>query len=213
MAQYVALMALRYCRDLPLLEQQHADARWKRHAPRLEDAHAVGIMGYGATPRRRSTCCSASAFPSPSGRARRARRDDRDLRGAEGFAPFLARTRVLVCALPLTGETRGILDARAFAALPPGAYVINVSRGAVMRESDLFAAVESGHLSGAALDVFETEPLPAASPLWRHPKILCTPHIAAVPRAEVAAAQFLDNLRRSRAGLPLVNVVDRRRGY
>ena len=97
--------------------------------------------------------------------------------------------------------------------MPRGAYVINVSRGAVMREPDLLAAVDAGHLAGAALDVFGTEPLPAASPLWRHPKILCTPHIAAVPRAEVVAAQFLDNLRRARAGLPLVNVVDRRRGY
>ena len=82
-----------------------------------------------------------------------------------------------------------------------------------MRESDLVAAIDDGHLSGAALDVFETEPLPADSPLWRHPKILCTPHVAAEPRPEVAAAQFLENLRRARAGQALANVVDRVRGY
>ena len=97
--------------------------------------------------------------------------------------------------------------------MPQGAFVINVSRGAVLREDDLVAAVDGGHLSGAALDVFETEPLPAASPLWRHPKILCTPHIAAMPRPEVAARQFLDNLRRARAGMALLNVIDRNRGY
>ena len=103
--------------------------------------------------------------------------------------------------------------AGAFAALPRGAYVINVSRGAVLREDDLAAAVDAGHVAGAALDVFATEPLPATSPLWRHPRILCTPHIAAPPRADVAARQFLENLRRARAGEPLANRVDRERGY
>jgi phosphoglycerate dehydrogenase-like enzyme len=83
----------------------------------------------------------------------------------------------------------------------------------VLREDDLLAAVNSGHLAGAALDVFEAEPLPTASPLWRHPKILCTPHIAAMPRPQVAAKHFLENLRRARAGLELLNVVDRNRGY
>ena len=88
-----------------------------------------------------------------------------------------------------------------------------MSRGRILREDDLAAAVDGGHLAGAALDVFDTEPLPATSTLWRHAKILCTPHIAAVPRADVAATQFLDNLRRARSGQRLVNVVDRDRGY
>ncbi len=129
--------------------------------------------------------------------------------GAESFAgptalaPFLARSPILVCALPLTAATSGMLGKDLFAALPRGAYVINVSRGAVLRERELLAAVDADHLAGAALDVFATEPLPAPSPLWRHPRILCTPHIAAMPRPEVAARQFLDNLRRARAGAPL----------
>jgi glyoxylate/hydroxypyruvate reductase A len=127
--------------------------------------------------------------------------------------PFLAGSAILVCALPLTPATAGLLGASAFAALPRGAFVVNVSRGAVLRESELMAAVDSGHLAGAALDVFETEPLSSASPLWRHPKILCTPHIAAMPRPDVAAKHFLENLRRARAGLELLNLVDRNRGY
>ena len=133
--------------------------------------------------------------------------------GSGELAAFLARSAILVCALPLTRSTAGLLATPAFAALPRDAFVVNVSRGAVLREADLVAAVDRGHLAGAALDVFETEPLPATSPLWRHPKILCTPHIAAMPRPEVAARQFLDNLRRARAGLALLNVVDRNRGY
>ena len=121
MAQYVALMALRYYRDLPLLEQQHADARWKRHAPRLEDAHAVGIMGYGATAAPTVDVLQRLGFPvAVWTRTPRADAPIETYVGAEGFAPFLARTRVLVCALPLTGETRGILDTRAFGALPLG---------------------------------------------------------------------------------------------
>jgi phosphoglycerate dehydrogenase-like enzyme len=115
--------------------------------------------------------------------------------------------------LPLTDETRWLIDAEAMRALPRGAYVINVSRGRVVREADLIEAIDAEHLSGATLDVFETEPLPGDSRLWRHPKILCTPHIAAEPRAEYAAAQFAANLRRARAGEPLVNLVDRTRGY
>ena len=120
---------------------------------------------------------------------------------------------MLVCTLPLTPATHGLVDSSVLAALPRGAYVINVSRGAVLREADLLAAVDAGHIAGATLDVFETEPLPVESPLWRHPKILCTPHIAATPRASVAAQQFLDNLHRARAGRPLANVVDRTLGY
>lgn len=214
MAQYVALMVLRFHRDLPRLEAQHRDARWQRFAPGPEEDCAIGVMGHGSLGAPIVGVLAGLGYPVAVWT-----RTPRRIEGAESFAaaaglvPFLARSRVLVCALPLTSATVGLLAARAFAALPRGAYVINVSRGAVLREADLVAAVDGGHLAGAALDVFETEPLPAASPLWRHAKILCTPHVAAVPRADVAARQFLDNLRRARSGQPLVNVVDRDRGY
>jgi len=214
MAQYVTLMALRFQRELPRLEAQHADARWERFLPLDENKRAVGVMGYGSIGAPIADVLTRLGFPVAVW-TRTARRVD----GAETFAgegelaPFLARSAILVCALPLTAATSGMLGADAFAALPRGAYVINVSRGAVLRERDLLAAVDGNHLAGAALDVFETEPLPATSPLWRHPRILCTPHVAAMPRPDVAARQFLDNLQRSRAGAPLQNVVDRNRGY
>lgn len=214
MAQYVALTALRHFRELPRLESQQRAARWERPPPSLESSHAVGIMGYGSIGAPVADVLSRLGFPvAVWTRTTHAAEGVTAFAGPDALAPFLARSATLVCALPLTTATRGLLDAGLLARLPRGAYVINVSRGHVLREDDLVAALDAGHLAGAALDVYETEPLPAESPLWRHPKILCTPHVAAEPRAEVAAAQFLDNLRRARAGQPLANVVDRARGY
>ena len=214
MAQYVALMVLRFARELPRLEAQHAAAEWRRVLPADEDQRAVGVMGYGSIGAPVVGILARLGYPVAVW-TRMPRRIDgaESFAGQDALAPFLARSHILVCALPLTGATAGMLDKDAFAALPRGAYVINVSRGAVLRERDLLAAVDEGQLAGAALDVFETEPLPATSPLWRHPRILCTPHISAMLRPEVAARQFLDNLHRARAGSPLVNVVDRNRGY
>jgi D-3-phosphoglycerate dehydrogenase/glyoxylate/hydroxypyruvate reductase A len=214
MAQYVALMVLRFHRDLPRLEAQHDDACWQRFTSATEDDHAIGVMGYGSIGAPIVDVLARLGFPVAVW-TRTPRRIDgaASFVGAGGLAPFLARSAILVCALPLTSATRDLLAARAFAALPRGAYVINVSRGGVLSADDLAAAVDAGHVAGAALDVFETEPLPATSALWRHPKILCTPHIAAAPRPDVAARQFLENLRRARAGEPLANVVDRDRGY
>jgi glyoxylate/hydroxypyruvate reductase A len=105
------------------------------------------------------------------------------------------------------------LAAPLFAKLPPGAYVVNASRGSILVESDLIAALEAGRLAGAALDVHVREPLPPESPIWSHDKIIVTPHIAAMPRPEVTATQLLENLQRARRGEPLNHLVDRERGY
>lgn len=214
MAQYVALMVLRWHRELPRLEAQHNDGYWKRPAPLPESQHAIGVMGHGSIGTTIADVLRRLGYPVAIWtRTPHSEPDLECFTGTAGLAPFLARTNILVCTLPLTEETRGLLSAPLFATLPRGAYVVNVARGALLAETDLLVAVDAGHLAGAALDVFATEPLPPDSPLWRHPKILCTPHIAAVPRSEIAAAQFLDNLRRAREGRPLVNVVDRTRGY
>jgi phosphoglycerate dehydrogenase-like enzyme len=214
MAQYVTLMALRFHRELPRLEALHAQGQWHRFLPVDERKHAVGIMGYGSIGAPIAEALSGLGFPLRVWtRTPRSIDSVETFAGRDGFAPFLAGSAILVCALPLTPETIGLLGASQFSALPPGAFVINVSRGAILREGDLLAAVDSGHLAGAALDVFETEPLRAASPLWRHANILCTPHIAAMPRPDAAAKHLLENLRRARAGLGLLNVVDRDRGY
>ena len=110
-------------------------------------------------------------------------------------------------------ETRGILDAATFAGLPHGAVLINVARGAHLVEADLLAALDSDHLAGATLDVFAHEPLPPDSPLWQHPKVLITPHIASYSVPAIAADGVVDNIRRALAGQPLRHAVDRARGY
>jgi glyoxylate/hydroxypyruvate reductase A len=146
-------------------------------------------------------------------------RTAKDLAGVQGFTgpeqldAFLTRTDILVCLLPLTDQTRGILNRRSLSALPKGAYLINAARGGHLVEDDLVPLLDSGHLAGATLDVFAVEPLPAAHPFWTHPKITIVPHAAALTHPGTASCIVAANIDRHRRGEPLHNVVDRARGY
>lgn len=133
--------------------------------------------------------------------------------GMDEFGDFLAKSQVLVCLLPLTPATRHILNSRNLALLPKGAYLINLARGAHVVEADLLAALDSGQLSGARLDVFTEEPLAQDHLFWSHPKIRITPHIASVTNFATAVPQILDNFRRVTAGLEPLNTVDMSKGY
>src|SRR5262249_22821055 len=150
-----------------------------------------------------------------AGGRRRARRRPgiESLQGSDGLIALARRSDILVCLLPLTRETAGILDARLFAAMPKGAAIVNAARGQHLVEADLLAALESGQLSAAGLDVFEQEPLPPEHSCWRHPKVSATPHAAAATHAPTAAAGVAENLRRLSAGRPLINLVDPSSGY
>jgi glyoxylate/hydroxypyruvate reductase A len=127
--------------------------------------------------------------------------------------PFLAQADILVCLLPLTPATEGILNRRTFARLPRGAYIINAARGDHLIEEDLLAALESDQISGACLDVFRTEPLPASHPFWNHPRVTVTPHVASLTYPKAVAPQIVENYRRVRSGQPPLYAVDVRRGY
>jgi D-3-phosphoglycerate dehydrogenase/glyoxylate/hydroxypyruvate reductase A len=133
--------------------------------------------------------------------------------GPQGLYEMLPRCDVLVCLLPLTPQTEGLVDARLLSRLPRGAYFVNVARGALVVEPDLLQAIREGRLAGAALDVQSREPLPPDDPLWDEPRILVTPHVASAPDPDTVARQLLENLGRSRAGLPLLRQVDRTSGY
>jgi glyoxylate/hydroxypyruvate reductase A len=126
---------------------------------------------------------------------------------------FLAQCDYCICVLPLTDATVDVMNAKLFAQLPKGAWVINVARGGHLVVQDLIAALDSGHLAGAVLDVFPAEPLPPESPIWRHPKITATPHVAALTDTQAALVYIGDCVARCESGRPLDNVVDLARGY
>lgn len=133
--------------------------------------------------------------------------------GADALPAFLEGCDVLICLLPLTTETRFILNASLFASLPRGASVVNAGRGGHLVAADLIAALDSLHLSAAVLDVAEPEPLPAGDPIWSHPRIWLTPHIASVSQPESGAEAVIANILRERNGEPLIGLVDPQRGY
>jgi glyoxylate/hydroxypyruvate reductase A len=133
--------------------------------------------------------------------------------GVSALDGFLGTVRVVVAALPLTPDTRGILNAARLARLPQGAYVVNVGRGALLVEQDLVAALDSGHLAGAMLDVFDVEPLPADHPYWRHPRIDVTPHVSAITLRQESLEQAADKIRAFHRGETPSGRVDRTRGY
>ncbi|SOC78800.1 glyoxylate/hydroxypyruvate reductase A [Salinimicrobium sediminis] len=133
--------------------------------------------------------------------------------GDDQLQDFLEQSNVLLCLLPLTSETENILNKRLFERLPQGAYVINVARGPHLVEEDLLEMIDSGHLSGASLDVFRKEPLPEDHPFWKHEKIRITPHIASVTNPSTVVPQILENYERIKQGKELNNVVDREKEY
>ena len=214
MTEYVLLATLRHHRQFDHFEREQRAARWSYAFPPQAADRRVGVMGLGVLGSAAPASLAATGFRSPAGAATgKALPGIDELRRQAGLAAFLARTDILVCLLPLTRDTAGILNAATFAGLPRGAYLINVARGAHLVEADLIAALDSGQLAGATLDVFREEPLPAANPLWRHPKVLITPHVASYASPLTAAEGVAANIRRARAGQPLLHQVDRARGY
>ncbi len=174
----------------------------------------VGVMGLGHMGAQAATMLRGLGFKVIGWS-----RTPKEIPGVEGFVgaeardAFLARSQVLVCLLPSTPETNGILAAPLFAKLPKGAGLVNVGRGAHQKIDDVFAALDSGQLSGAVLDVFETEPLPADSPIWTHPKAIVTPHIASLPTRRERAEHVARAIAAFERGEPLRNLFDHARGY
>lgn len=213
-AQYVALMVLRHARGLEHYREQQAARTWKRQPPPPPGSVTVGLLGLGATGQVVGRAMVELGFRVVGwSRTPRAIAGIECLHGPAAFTRCLAQSDVVVCLLPLTAQTSGILDARAFAAMRPGACVVNVARGGHVVEVDLIAALSGGHLGAAVLDVQSVEPMPPDHALWAVPGVTVTPHIAAQPSPATVVEQLLENMRRQRAGEPLLNVVDRTRGY
>ena len=201
-AQFVALMALRHARNLPLYETQQRMKQWTRQPIGALRCH-VGVLGMGAVGSAVARLLQALGF-QVTGLSRHS---------GQSLQAVLGGSDIVVCALPLTAQTTGLLDARAFAQMPRGSYLVNIARGAHVVEAHLIDAVRSGHLAGAALDVQQREPLPADDPLWDVPGITITPHIAAQSSPQTIAGQFVQGWRCLQRGESPHNLVDRSRGY
>jgi glyoxylate/hydroxypyruvate reductase A len=193
---------------------QQQRAEWREIRVQPATTRRIGVLGLGQLGRAALARLRSFGFPCAGwSRSRHAVDGVQCFAGAGELPAFLARTDILVCLLPLTDATRGMLDATLFAQLPKGASVVNAGRGAQLVANDLIDALGSGHLSAAVLDVCEPEPPPPDHSFWHHPRIWMTPHIASMTQPETAVDVVLENLRRHRAGEPLVGLVDRKRGY
>ena len=213
MTEYVVYHALRFHRAMPAYDAQQRRAEW-RLLPQVAAAERrVGILGLGVLGGAAARALAALNFDVAGWS-----RGPKDLgipsfAGAGELPALLARTDILVCLLPLTAATAGILCAANFARLPAGACVINAGRGGHLLEADLLDALDNGHLAGAALDVFANEPLPPGNPLWSHPRVAITPHAASKTLPASSARHVIDNIRRFRAGRPVGPLADFARGY
>lgn len=214
MSEYVALSVLRLHRqDLDYLAQQRAGV-WREHDQKNAAERPVGILGFGTLGRDAGRKLAALGFPV-AGWSRGAQEVPgfTTYAGASGLDALLGRSEILVCLLPLTPQTGGILNARNFARMPRGAGIVNAGRGGHLVEADLIPALDADQLSGAVLDVTNEEPLPPDHPFWRHPRIILTPHVAAETHPPTAAPIIGEAIRRFEAGQKVPNVVDLTRGY
>ncbi len=214
MAEYVLYALWRESRSFARYEADQANGRWDPLPGLRREQWPVGVLGLGKVGARVAEALAGFEYPVAGWS-----RSPRDIAGVQTYAgtdqlpAFLARTRVLVNVLPLTGETEGILNRATLSQLLPQAHLINVGRGEHQNEEDILALLQEGRLDSATLDVFRTEPLPAASGLWTHPRVHVTPHIAASTLREETITQIAGKIRQLASGEPMSGVVARERGY
>lgn len=214
MSEYVAYWVLHHHRRFGDYARLQREKRWQPLPQADARAARVGIMGLGVMGRDAAEKLKPFGF-GLAGWSRRPKTvaGVETFHGRDGLGPFLAGTRILVCLLPLTPETEGIIGKETLARLPEGAVVINAARGGHVVDEDLLAALSSGHVRAATLDVFHAEPLPADHPFWDHEKITITPHAASLTVPETAALSVAANIRRMEKGEPPEPVVDPALGY
>jgi glyoxylate/hydroxypyruvate reductase A len=211
MAETVTAFVLDWHRHFYLYRRWQREGIWKRRRQYLASDRTVGILGLGELGRTAANRLAALGF-NVAGFARTPKSLP-GVRCSTDLGEVLAASDAVVCLLPLTPATRGILDSAALARIRKGGCVINLARGAHVVLPDLLAALDSGHLAHAYLDVFETEPLPADSPLWTHPQVTVTPHIAALTEPRTAVSRIAENVNRVRRGELPPNLVDFALGY
>ncbi|MBV9247859.1 MAG: glyoxylate/hydroxypyruvate reductase A [Acetobacteraceae bacterium] len=214
MVEYAMFGVLALHRDIPIYLAAQREGCWAPRQVRRATDRTVGVMGLGVLGLALASALQGFGFGVRGWSALRKAIPGIDCFAGQGeLRTFLAQCDILVCLLPLTEATRGILNATTFAALPRGARLLNVGRGGHLVEDDLLKALETGQIDSAILDVLEQEPPPPEHPLLCHPHVIATPHIASVTHPEGAARRVLEQIRRHSAGEKLTDAIDRERGY
>jgi glyoxylate/hydroxypyruvate reductase A len=214
MAEYVCHALIRHYRQLDAYDADADQGHWAQRELQERADFPVGIMGLGVLGERVARAVAQFDFPLVGwSRTPKKLPGVTCFAGAAQFHDFLAATRVLVCLVPLTPDTQDILNYANLSRLRPGGYVINVARGAHVVDEDLLALLDSGHLAGATLDVFRTEPLPPEHPFWKHPRICITPHTSAHTMRSLSVAQIARKIAALERGEAVAGLVDRQRGY
>jgi len=214
MSEFVLYQVLKYHRNFNQYAADQIDCRWSPLPQIAAAKYRVGILGLGQLGRDAAKRLIDLGYDVAGwARGKKQLPGLHSFYGQDQLDRFLRRCDCLVCLLPLTAQTRGILDKNLFTALPRGAVLVNPARGGHLVDKDLIEALDSGHLSAAALDVFHNEPLSPEHPFWHHEKIDITPHIASLTLPETAADVIADNILRFQSGQPLKNRVDLAQGY
>jgi len=214
MTDYVVMAVMALHRDLPAYLADQRAGRWDPRPTLMACERRVGVMGLGTLGQAALAALAPLGFRlSGWSRSPRAIAGVDCHHGAAGLDAFLADAEILVCLLPLTDATRGILCRETFAKMPRGSRLVNAGRGGQLVQDDLLAALDSGAIAAAVLDVCTPEPLPADHPLRHHPGVLLTPHTAGVTRTDTAIDSLVDSVRRALAGAPIPGEVRRARGY
>ncbi|WP_373518377.1 2-hydroxyacid dehydrogenase [Pricia sp.] len=214
MSEHVLAVILSHLKNLDTYRLQQTRAIWKpRDYYRISD-FTVGIMGLGELGGVLAKDLVRFGFKVQGwANSQKSLSTMKTFAGDEEVSEFLSSSEILVCLLPLTDKTTGILNTSLFKKLPKNAFVINVARGGHLVDNDLIEMLDNGHLSGAGLDVYHQEPLPTSHPFWQHEKIHMTPHYASVSEPKFVVPQILENFQRMKAGKPFLNEVSRDKGY
>jgi glyoxylate/hydroxypyruvate reductase A len=214
MTEYVVMHVLRFHRDMPAYQAAQANREWRRVTITRPEQRRIGFLGFGMMARAPALVLKSLGFPVTAWvRSPREAAEVPIFHGGDQLEPFLNRTDIAVCLLPLTRETEGIFCARTFAMMPRGAMLVNVGRGKHVVDEDLIAALDSGQLAYAALDALWPEPLPPVSPLWLHPKVTVMPHVARRPTVAQLATEMVANIKSLRSGGSLLQEIDVTMGY
>jgi glyoxylate/hydroxypyruvate reductase A len=214
MQEYVVLGVLALHREMPAYREQQRRGLWQALATSQAADRRVGFLGLGMLAQAAIDRLKPFRFPLAGwSRSKKVVEGVTCFHGDDQLGSFLRGADILVCILPLTEQTSGILNAALFSSLPVGARLLHVGRGPQLDQRALIEALDSGRLAAAMLDVTDPEPLPESHPLWSHPKVMITPHIASVTQPHTAAQSVIENIRRHRTGKNPIGLVDRTLGY